>query len=58
MVPTVKEDLTRFFEILYTKEESDSGIEFSPVHISSCRVLLTQELYGIMERLESYTKEV
>ncbi len=36
--------LKEFFSILDTVEESDSGKEFHPVYISSCRVLITKRL--------------
>ena len=42
----------RFFEILDTKEESDSGREFSPVKISCCRTFLGEELNKILPRMK------
>ena len=33
-----------FLSYLDYKEESDSGVEFHPITISSCRVLMTQPL--------------
>lgn len=42
----------RFFEILDTKEESDSGKEFSPVKISCCRTFLGEELNKILPRMK------
>lgn len=52
MTPELKADITRFFDILNIREESDSGREFSPVYISCCRVMLGQELGDILKRLE------
>ena len=59
---TVTEDdakakIRRFFQILDIKEESDSGRVFSPVYISSCRVLLTEEMNGILKDLKEYSRE-
>ena len=42
----------RFFQILDTKEESDSGKTFSPVFISCCRALLSEELKKILPRMK------
>lgn len=50
----VKQDLKRFFQILNIKEVSDNDREFSPVFISSCRVMLTKELGPILTRLEAF----
>lgn len=47
----------RLFEILDTKEESDSGREFSPVFISCCRVLLSQELNKILPRMKELAND-
>lgn len=47
----------RFFQILDSKEESDSGREFSPVSISCCRVLLGIELNEILKRMKELTNE-
>jgi hypothetical protein len=52
----IKDDLRRFFEILNLKEESDSGVVFSPITIHSCRVLLTEEVEAIFRRLKDYIK--
>lgn len=53
----IKEDIKRFFEILDRKEESDSGNVFSPVYISSCRVMLTEELEEIFKRMKEYVND-
>lgn len=47
----------RFFQILDTKEESDSGREFSPVYIVSCRVLLGQELNEILPKMKELAND-
>lgn len=47
----------RFFQILDTKEESDSGREFSPVYISCCRVVLGQELNEILEKMKKLAND-
>jgi hypothetical protein len=47
----------RFFQILDTKEESDSGRIFSPVFISCCRVLLGQELNKILLRMKELSND-
>ncbi len=53
----VKDDLTRFFQILETKEVSDNETEFYPVTINSCRVMLSVELSEIFARLKEYAKQ-
>lgn len=47
----------RLFEILDQKEESDSGREFSPVFISCCRVLLSEELNKILPRMKELAND-
>ena len=47
----------RFFEILDTKEESDSGKTFSPVFISCCRVFLGEELGKILPRMKELSND-
>jgi hypothetical protein len=47
----------RFFEILDTKEESDSGKEFSPVKISCCRTFLGEELNKILPRMKELSND-
>jgi len=47
----------RFFEILDTKEESDSGKEFSPVKFSCCRFLLGEELNEILPRMKELAND-
>lgn len=52
------EDLVReFFKILDTKEESGCGVVFSPVFMSSCRVLLTQRLNSVLTELKTRVAE-
>lgn len=47
----------RFFEILDAREESDSGKTFSPVFISSARVLLSKELNKILPRMRELSND-
>jgi hypothetical protein len=54
----VKQLLQEFFDILDTVEVSDSGREFNPVCISSCRVELTQRVSDVMKGLKEYADEV
>jgi hypothetical protein len=53
----IKALLKDFFSILNTREVSDSGTEFSPVYISSCRVLLTESLGAILQKLKLYIQK-
>jgi hypothetical protein len=55
--PELKTLTKRFFEILDTKEESDSGNEFSPVFISCCRVLLGEKLGKILPRMKELSND-
>lgn len=52
----IKADITRFLDILNIREISDSDREFSPVYISSCRVMLTKELSEILNRFEQFVE--
>lgn len=54
MKKSVKADLKRLFELLDSKEESDSGHIFSPTCIHSCRTMHIEELSKILPRLRSY----
>jgi hypothetical protein len=47
-----------FFEdyLDYT-EVSDSDKEFHPIYISSCRVLMTQELSELLKRMRELSKD-
>ena len=48
-----------FFTYLDCLDESDSGREFHPVTVSSCRVQLTEPVGMVLERMrELITKEV
>lgn len=47
----------RLFQILDTKEESDSGRTFSSVFISSARVLLSKELNKILPRMRELSND-
>jgi hypothetical protein len=44
--------IKEFFKILDIVEESDSGTEFHPVRITSCRVLLTIRIKEILNELK------
>lgn len=55
---SAKKDLKRFFEILDQTEESANGVEFHPVQLSSCRVMLTEELENILKRLKEFVNEI
>lgn len=46
-----------FFAILDTKEESNNGVEFSPVFISSCRIQLTARLNHILKEMKALSSE-
>lgn len=53
-------NVRRLFEILDQREETDSGTEFSPIQISSVRVILTHELESLFKKLKEqaeYKKE-
>ena len=52
--------LIEFFQILDSVEESDSGKEFHPVYISSCRVMKTKRLSEIFSEIKyiiNYNKD-
>lgn len=49
--------LNEFFSILETKEETDSGKDFYPVQITSCRVLKTKRLGEIFSEIKEIMKE-
>lgn len=59
LTPAVK----RFFEILDSREESDSGVEFSPVkfskewQITSVRVYKTAELNSLLPQMKKLALE-
>jgi len=46
-----KELLTELMDILDIEEESDSGTIFHPVHISSCRCMLTQKVSDLLKKI-------
>lgn len=61
LAPAVK----RFFEIMDSREESDSGVEFSPVkmdyndlRISSVRVYKSAELKALLPQMKKLALEV
>ncbi len=49
-----KEALREFFAILDVVEETDSGVEFNPVYISSVRVLTTKKLRVLLTKLREW----
>lgn len=51
----LKESLKEFFEILDSEEESSNGRIFNPVHISSCRVMLTQRLAKCLKVMRKHS---
>lgn len=51
-----KEYIREFFKILDTQEESDGGIMFYPVYISSCRIMTTVRLQEILTELKEWAK--
>jgi hypothetical protein len=46
-----KQLLTEFFTYLDYQEESDSGRVFNPVTIGSCRVMMTEPLDMLLQRM-------
>ncbi len=52
-----KELIKKFFIILDTVEESDSGTVFRPTQISSCRTMDVIALETILKDLKEWSKE-
>ena len=50
----IKSIIKEFFEILETREESDSGKEFNPMYISSCQIMKTKRINEIFEKLKDW----
>lgn len=48
----LEEAVKRLMEIFETTEESDNGVKFHPVRISSIRVRLTSELNCLMKNIK------
>jgi len=46
-----QELIREFFSYLDYTEESESGKEFNPISIGSCRVLMTQPLNMVLKKL-------
>ena len=57
MEDNLKDLVKEFFAILDVVEESDSGKEFHPVVIHSCRVLLTKKLNEIIPKIKELIEE-
>ena len=53
----LKNLVKEFFAILDEVEESDSGREFHPVYVSSCRVMKTKRLDEIFTEMKKLIKE-
>lgn len=53
----LKKCVRRLFEILDTKEESDSGKMFNPVTISSVRVMSTFELNHLLPTMKKLAQD-
>ena len=49
--------LKEFFTYLDYEEESDSGRVFRPITISSCRVMMSEPLNEVINRLRGLTYE-
>jgi hypothetical protein len=55
--PESLEDCVKLFiEILEIRETSDSGTEFSPNQISSCRVWDTHRMHKLIDKMKDLTK--
>ena len=52
----IKELVKEFLDILDVVEESDSGVTFHPVFISSCRCMTTKKVNDILTRLKEIVK--
>lgn len=53
----IKEIIKEFLYLLNRREESDSGVVFSPNYISSCRVMDSQRLGELLKQMERYVNE-
>ena len=49
---TLEQLVQRFFDYLDCKEESDSGREFHPVTIGSCRAMFQEPLNDLLKRMK------
>lgn len=54
---TLQEAVKEFLQILDSTEESDSGMIFSPVYISCCRIMLELRLSEILTTMRELTNE-
>ena len=54
---STNEILAEFISYLDYTEESESGREFHPITIGSCRVLMTQPLNMILEKMREKCQE-
>ena len=53
----IKVDLGELFELLDKREETDSGKEFSPNYITSCRAVDGKRLNQLLIKLKGYVHE-
>jgi len=53
----LKELVKEFFAILDEVEETDSGKEFHPIQISSCRVMKTKKMGELLTNMKELIKE-
>ena len=54
---TTRELIKEFISYLDYTEESESGREFHPITIGSCRVLMTQPLNMVLEKMMEKCQE-
>ena len=51
----LRDAVKRFLTLLNTKDETDSGKEFSPVTVTSVRVMLMEPLAECLKDMEKYS---
>ena len=52
MSEELKDTVKEFLRYLEMTEESDSGKVFHPVYISSCRVLVTERVNNLLNKMK------
>lgn len=55
--PDLASAVRRFFEILETTEESNNGVRFHPVQISSVRIFKTAEIESLIPQIKKFLKK-
>lgn len=55
--PDLKSTIREFLRILDSREVSDSGREFSPTYISSCRVWHSAQLEILLPKMKKFSAE-